>query len=60
MKWSDFKQEITSLTPEEKAQVARVENLSYIPSLTTLSKILGGLDMDIALVDRQTGEVLKV
>ncbi len=91
MKWSDFKQEITSLTPEEKAeldlmaaiasvrkrknltqaqlarrakvtqaQVARVENHSYTPSLATLSKILCGLDLDIALIDRHTGEVIRI
>jgi len=91
VKWSDFKQEITSLSPEEKAglelmaaiasvrkrknltqeqlarrakvtqaQVARVENFSYTPSLATLTKIFGGLDLDIALIDRQTGEVIRI
>jgi len=91
MKWTDFKQELTSISPEERselelmatiaavrktkrltqqelarranvtqAQVARVENFSYAPSLTTLAKILGGLDLDIALIDRQTGEIVRV
>jgi transcriptional regulator with XRE-family HTH domain len=90
MKWSDLKTEITSLSPEEKAelelmaaiaharkrnnltqeqlarkanvtqtQVARVENLSYKPSLDTLTKILGALELDLALVDRRTGEIVR-
>lgn len=91
MKWSDFKKEISSLTPEEKselelmatiakvrklknmtqaqlalkanltqAQVARVENLTYMPSLETLTKILNGLDLDLALVDRSTGQLVRL
>lgn len=91
MKWSELKNDITSLTHEEKAelelmaaiakvrkqkcltqeqlaqkanvtqaQVARVENLSYAPSLNTLTKILNGLDLDLALVDRKTGKLVKV
>jgi len=91
MKWSELKNQITSLTPEEKAelelmaaiakirkqknitqeqlaqkanvtqtQVARVENLTYAPSLDTLTKILNGLDMELGLVDRKTGKLVKV
>lgn len=91
MKWSELKKEITSLTPEEKAelelmaaiakirkqknitqeqlaqkanvtqtQVARVENLTYAPSLDTLTKILNGLDLELGLVDRKTGKLVKV
>jgi len=91
MKWSKFKNEITSLTPEEKselelmaaiakvrkirnltqaqlatkanvtqAQIARVENLTYSPSLDTLTKILNGLDLDLGLVDKKTGKLVKV
>ncbi|MDD4095790.1 MAG: helix-turn-helix transcriptional regulator [Oscillospiraceae bacterium] len=43
-----------------QAQVARVENLSYKPSLETLTKILGGLELDLALIDRATGEIVRV
>ncbi len=91
MKWSKFKNEITSLTPEVKselelmaaiakvrkirnltqeqlatkanvtqAQIARVENLTYSPSLDTLTKILNGLDLDLGLVDKKTGKLVKV
>jgi len=91
MKWSELKKEITSLTPEEKAelelmaaiakirklknitqeqlaqkanvtqtQVARVENLTYEPSLDTLTKILKGLDLELGLVDRKSGKLVKV
>lgn len=91
MKWSELKNEITSLSREEKAelelmaaiakvrkqknltqeqlakkanvtqaQIARVENLSYSPSLDTLTKILDSLDLDLGLVDRKTGKLVKV
>jgi transcriptional regulator with XRE-family HTH domain len=90
MKWSDLKNEILSLTPEEKAelelvasiasvrksrnltqaqlatranvsqaQVARVENLAYAPSLDTLTKIVHGLGLELALVDSKTGKLVK-
>lgn len=91
MKWSELKNEITSLTSEEKAkleliaaiarirkqknitqaqlaqkahvtqaQVARVENLTNAPSLDTLTRILFGLDLELALVDRKTGHLVKM
>jgi len=91
MKWSDLRNNLTSLSQEDKAefeliaaiakvrklrsltqeqlaekanvtqaQVARVENLSYAPSLNTLTKILSGLDLELALVDRKTGKLVKV
>lgn len=91
MKWSEMKKGITSLTPEEKAelelmaviakvrkqkcltqeqlaqkanvtqaQVARVENLSYSPSLDTLARILSGLDLELGLVDRKTGKLVRL
>jgi transcriptional regulator with XRE-family HTH domain len=90
MKWSELKNEISSLTQEEKAelelmaaiakirkqknftqeqlaqkanvtqtQVARTENLTYAPSLDTLTKILNGLDLELGLVDRKTGKLVK-
>ena len=37
-----------------QTQIARVENLTYKPSLETLMKIVNGLDLDLALVDRST------
>lgn len=43
-----------------QAQVARVENLTYRPSLETLTKILNGLDLDLALVDRSTGQLVRL
>ncbi len=91
MKWSDMKNEITSLSQKEKAelelmatiakvrkqkcltqeqlalkanvtqaQVARVENLAYSPSLDTLTRILNGLDLELRLVDRKTGKLVKL
>ncbi len=42
-----------------QAQIARVENLSYAPSLDTLAKILKGLDLQLGLVDRKTGRLVK-
>ena len=43
-----------------QTQVARVENLTYAPSLDTLTKILKGLDLELGLVDRKTGKLVKV
>ena len=90
MKWKDLKNEISSLSAEEKselelmamlamvrkqkkltqaelaekanvtqAQVARVENLTYSPSLNTLTRILKGLDIDLGFVDRNTGKLIR-
>ena len=90
MKWKDIKNEISSLSAEEKselelmamlamvrkqkkltqaelaekanvtqAQVARVENLTYSPSLNTLTRILKGLDIDLGFVDRNTGKLIR-
>jgi len=41
-----------------QTQIARVENLTYKPTLETLMKILNGLDLDLALVDRSTGQIV--
>ena len=43
-----------------QAQVARVENLDYAPSIDTLTRILNGLDLELGLVDRKTGKLVKV
>lgn len=43
-----------------QTQIARVENLTYAPSLDTLTKILNGLDLELGLVDRKTGKLVKV
>ena len=43
-----------------QTQVARTENLTYAPSLDTLTKILNGLDLELGLVDRKTGKLVKV
>ena len=43
-----------------QTQVARVENLTYAPSLGTLTKIFKGLDLELGLVDRKTGKLIKV
>ncbi len=90
MKWNEFKDEITSLTDLEKAelelmaslaairkqrnmtqeqlaqvshvtqaQIARVENQLYVPSLRTLTKIASGLNLKLALIDKSTNKVVK-
>lgn len=40
-----------------QTQIARVENFTYKPSLETLMKIVNGLDLDLALVDRSTRQI---
>lgn len=43
----------TNMTP---AMVARVENLEYLPTLKTLSKIAIGLDLKLGWIDNTTGQ----
>ena len=43
--------ERTKLT---QAQIARAENMTYSPSLLTVTKIMDGLDIDLGFVDRFT------
>ena len=90
MKWTDMKQNINSISQEEKnlieltalltsirkdknitqkdqankvdvtqAQIARVENYSYTPTLKTITKIASGLDLKLAFVDSSTNELVK-
>lgn len=90
MKWTDVKQEINSLSQEDKtlieltallasirkdknitqkelaekvhvsqAQIARVENYSYAPTLKTITKIATGLNLELAFIDRSTNELVK-
>jgi transcriptional regulator with XRE-family HTH domain len=90
MKWTDLKQDIDSISQEEKdlieltallahlrknknitqeelaakvnvtqAQIARVENYSYTPTLKTITKIASGLDLKLVFVDKLTNEVVK-
>ncbi|MFD0896758.1 helix-turn-helix domain-containing protein [Loigolactobacillus binensis] len=42
----------TNMTP---AMVARVENLEYLPTLKTLSKMAAGLDLKLGWIDNTTG-----
>ena len=90
MKWTDVKQEINSLSQEDKtlieltallasirkdknitqkelaekvhvsqAQIARVENYSYAPTLKTITKIANGLDLELTFIDRSTNKLVK-
>ena len=43
----------TNMTP---AMVARVENLEYLPTLKTLSKMAIGLDLKLGWIDNTTGQ----
>lgn len=43
----------TNMTP---AMVARVENLEYLPTLKTLSKMATGLDLKLGWIDNTTGQ----
>jgi predicted transcriptional regulator len=91
MKWADIKQEINSISQEEKdlieltallanmrknknitqgelankvnvtqAQIARVENYSYSPTLKTITKIASGLDLKLAFVDKTTNKLVDI
>ncbi len=45
--------EKTNMTP---AMIARVENLEYLPTLKTLSKMAAGLDLKLGWIDSATGQ----
>ena len=90
MKWTDVKQDISSISQEDKnlieltallaslrkekkmtqkeladkvhvsqAQIARVENFSYAPSLKTITKIADGLNLELTFIDKTTKKLVK-
>ncbi len=42
-----------------QAQIARVENFSYTPSLKTITKIADGLNLELTFRDKTTKELVK-
>ena len=42
-----------------QAQIARVENFSYTPSLKTITKIADGLNLELTFRDKTTKEWVK-
>ncbi|WP_047392751.1 helix-turn-helix domain-containing protein [Pisciglobus halotolerans] len=44
--------ELAEKTKVTQAQIARVENLSYIPSLKTVVKIAEGLNLELVFIDK--------
>jgi len=42
-----------------QAQIARVENFSYVPSLKTITKIADGLNLELTFIDKTTKERVK-
>ncbi|APZ49538.1 hypothetical protein BW721_07560 [Jeotgalibaca sp. PTS2502] len=42
-----------------QAQIARVENFSYTPSLKTITKIADGLNLELAFRDKTTKKLVK-
>ena len=42
-----------------QAQIARVENFSYAPSLKTITKIADGLNLELAFRDKTTKKLVK-
>ena len=47
-------EQLAEKTKPTQAQIARAENLTYTPSLLTVAKIINGLGIEIAFVDRVT------
>lgn len=91
MKWTDVKQDISSISQEDKnlieltallasirrdknmtqqelaekahvsqAQIARVENFSYSPTLKTIIKLAIGLDLELTLMDKATKKLVEI
>lgn len=42
-----------------QAQIARVENFSYTPSLKTITKIADGLNLELTFIDKTTKKLVK-
>lgn len=42
-----------------QAQIARVENFSYSPSLKTITKIADGLNLELTFIDKTTKKLVK-
>ncbi|MGL9878704.1 helix-turn-helix transcriptional regulator [Enterococcus sp. DIV0240d] len=42
-----------------QAQIARVENFSYAPSLKTITKIADGLNLELTFRDKTTKKLVK-
>ena len=42
-----------------QAQIARLENFSYVPSLKTVTKIADGLNLEITFVDKNTKQPVR-
>lgn len=42
-----------------QAQIARVENFSYAPSLKTITKIADGLNLELTFIDKTTKKLVK-
>ena len=42
-----------------QAQIARVENFSYAPSLKTITKIADGLNLELTCIDKTTKKLVK-
>ena len=42
-----------------QAQIARVENFSYTPSLKTITKIADGLNLELTVIDKTTKKLVK-
>ena len=42
-----------------QAQIARAENLTYTPSLLTIMRIINGLDIKIAFIDKATKKIVS-
>ena len=42
-----------------QAQIARVENFSYAPSLKTITKIADGLNLELTFIDKTSETLVK-
>ena len=42
-----------------QAQIARVENFSYAPSLKTITKIADGLNLELTFIDKTTKKLVE-
>lgn len=51
--------ELTDKVHVSQAQIARVENFSYAPSLKTITKIADGLNLELTFIDKTTKKLVE-
>lgn len=53
-------EQLAERTKLTQAQIARAENMTYTPSLLTITRIMNGLEIDFGFIDRSTQQLVVI